>query len=104
MEKEGVIDKIIDRMKSYTGYKDIDFEKYPEFSKKFLILGNKEAEIQSFFTSDIIHFFESRQIYHVESNGEALIIFDKIKLARTDETIAFIDYGEQLASLLGTTD
>jgi hypothetical protein len=40
----------------------------------------------------------------VESNGEALIIFDKIKLARTDETIAFIDYGEQLASLLGTTD
>jgi MFS superfamily sulfate permease-like transporter len=104
MEKEGVIDKIIDRMKSYTGCKDIDFEKYPEFSKKFLILGNKEAEIQSFFTSEIIHFFESHQIYRVESNGEALIIFDKIKLARTDETIAFIEYGEQLASLLGTTD
>lgn len=104
MEKEGVIDKIIDRMKSYTGYKDIDFEKYPEFSKKFLILGNKEAEIQSFFTSEIIDFFESHQIYHVESNGEALIIFDKIKLARTDETIAFIDYGEQLASLLASKD
>ena len=28
------------------------------------------------------------------------IIFDKIKLARTDETTAFIDYGNKLASLL----
>ena len=38
--------------------------------------------------------------YYIESNGEALIIFDKIKLARTDETIAFIDYGKKLATLL----
>jgi hypothetical protein len=32
------------------------------------------------------------------------MIFDKIKLARTDETIAFIDYGEQLAKLLSVSD
>ena len=72
----------------------------PDFSKKFLILGNLESEIRSFFTDDIIRFFESHQIYHLESNGEALVIFDKIKLARTDETMAFIDYGKELATLL----
>jgi MFS superfamily sulfate permease-like transporter len=100
MEKEGVLEKIFDRVMTYTGYKDIDFEMYPDFSKKFLIMGNKEAEIRSFFTDDIIRFFEDHQIYHIESNGEALFIFDKIKLARTDETIAFIDYAKELASLL----
>ena len=100
MEKEGVLEKIFDRVKAYTGYKDIDFEMYPNFSKKFLITGNKEPEIRSFFTEEIIRFFESNQIYHLESNGEALVIFDKIKLARTDETIAFIDYGKELATLL----
>ena len=26
--------------------------------------------------------------------------FDKIKLARTDETVAFIDYGKKLAAIL----
>jgi hypothetical protein len=104
MEKEGVFEKLFDRMMAFTGYKDIDFEMYPNFSNKFLIMGNEEAEIRSFFTDDIIRFFENHQIYHLESNGEALIIFDKIKLARTDETIAFIDYGKELATLLnGTT-
>ena len=100
MEKEGVFEKLFDRVMAFTGYKDIDFEMYPDFSKKFLIMGNKESEIRSFFTDEIIRFFENHQIYHLESNGEALVIFDKIKLARTDETIAFIEYGKELAKLL----
>jgi len=100
MEKEGVFERIFDRVIAFTGYKDIDFEMYPGFSEKFLIMGNNEAEIRSFFTPEIINFFENHQIYHLESNGEALVVFDKIKLARTDETMAFIDYGRELATLL----
>jgi MFS superfamily sulfate permease-like transporter len=100
LEKEGVLDKLFDRVIAFTGYKDIDFEMYPGFSKKFLLTGTNESEIRDFFTDDIIRFFENHQIYHLESNGEALIIFDKIKLARTDETIAFIDYAQELSELL----
>jgi len=99
MEKEGVLGNIFDRVMAFTGYKDIDFEMYPNFSKKFLLKGENESEIRSFFTDEIIQFFENHQIYHLESNGESLVIFDKIKLARTDETIAFIEYGKELASL-----
>ena len=100
LEKEGVLGKIFDRVVALTGYKDINFEMYPEFSKKFLLMGNNESEIRSFFTEEIINFLENHQIYHIESNGEALFIFDKIKLARTDETIAFIEYAKDLATLL----
>ncbi|WP_400079187.1 SulP family inorganic anion transporter [Winogradskyella sp. R77965] len=100
MEKEVMLEKLFDRVMAFSGYKDIDFEMYPDFSKKFLLMGNEESEIRSFFTSEIIEFFENQQIYHLESNGEALVIFDKIKLARTDETVAFIDYGKELAKLL----
>lgn len=63
-------------------------------------MGNNESDIRSFFTEEIIRFFENQQIYHIESNGIALLIFDKIKLARTDETVAFIEYGEKLAKIL----
>ncbi len=100
MEKEGIIEKIFDRVIAFTGHKDIDFEMYPGFSKKFLVTGNDEAKIRSFFTEGLISFFENKQIYHLESNGEGIIIFDKIKLARTDETIALIDYSKELVKLL----
>jgi len=85
---------------AFTGYKDIDLEMYPDFSKKFLIMGNSESGVRSFFTQEIIHFFESHQIYHVESNGEAIVFFDRIKLARKDEIIEFIEFGRELAALL----
>ncbi|MDC1011720.1 SulP family inorganic anion transporter [Flavobacteriaceae bacterium] len=100
MEKEGLFEKIFDRVMALTGYKDIDFEMYPDFSSKFLITGKNESEIRSFFSKELVGFFEKNQIYHVESNGEAIIIFDKIKLARTDETISLIDYSRRLVQLL----
>ena len=53
-----------------------------------------------FFNDELIQFFENHQIYHIESNGDAIIIFNKIKLARTDETIALINYTKELALLL----
>ena len=100
MEKEGVFEKIFDRVLAFTGYKDIDFKMYPEFSNKFLIMGNNEEEIRDFFNEEIIRFFETKQVFHIESNGEALLIFEKVKLARTDETIQLIDYGKQLGKLV----
>ena len=100
MEKEGLFEKIFDRVMALTGYKDIDFEMYPDFSRKFLITGKNESKIRSFFSKELVGFFEKNQIYHVESNGEAIIIFDKIKLARTDETISLIDYSRRLVQLL----
>ena len=34
MEKEGILDKIFDRVMAFSGYKDIDFVMYPDFSQK----------------------------------------------------------------------
>jgi MFS superfamily sulfate permease-like transporter len=100
MEKEGLFEKIFDKVIAFAGHKDIDFEMYPNFSSKFLITGRDESEIRAFFTDEIISFFENRQIYHIESNGNGLIIFNKIKLARTDETMALIKYSQELTKLL----
>lgn len=100
MEKEGLFEKIFDRVIALTGFKDIDFDMYPDFSKRFLVTGKDESKIRAFFNVELIQFFENHQIYHIESNGDAIIIFNKIKLARTDETIALINYTKELALLL----
>lgn len=99
LEKERTYEKLFDRVIAFTGYRDIEFEMYANFSKKFVVMGNDEAALRSLFTEDIIRFFEEHQISHIESNGEALLVFNKLKLARTDETIEFIEYGVELANL-----
>ena len=38
--------------------------------------------------------------YNLQNDSKDIAIFNKIKLARTDETIAFIDYAKELATLL----
>ena len=99
LEKERSYEKLFDRVIAFTGYRDIGFEMYANFSKKFVVMGSDEDALRVLFTEDVIRFFEDHQISHIESNGEALLVFNKLKLARTDETIEFIDYGEELASL-----
>jgi len=85
---------------AFSGYKGIDFELFTGFSSKFLVMGNNEEEIKAFFNEKIIRFFETQQVFHIEGNGDALLIFDKFKIARTDETLKFIEFARQLGQLI----
>lgn len=96
MEKEGIFDKIFDKVMAFSGYKDIDFELFTDFSSKTLLMGENEEEIRAFFRPTLIEFFENEPVQHIESNGEALLIFNKLKLARTDETMRLIDFSRRL--------
>jgi len=99
IDKEGLFDKVFDRVKVITGAKgDIDFKKYADFSNKFKLRGENEAEIRAFFTDDLIHFLEKNEIHHIESNGEALMIFKYIHVARTDEVKNMLDFATNLLS------
>lgn len=101
LDREGILDRFFDRIMAFSGYKDIDFKLYPGFSSEFLLMGENEETIRAFFTKEMLAFFEQQQVHHVESNGEALLIFNKMKLARTDETLGFIKLSEALAKQMG---
>ncbi|NND33773.1 MAG: SulP family inorganic anion transporter [Saprospiraceae bacterium] len=100
MQKEGVFDKIFDRVMAFSGYRDIDFQFYPTFSKRILLMGENEDKIRKFFTAGIIEFFESEPVQHIECNGEALLIFIKMKLAPTDAVEEVIDFSKRLTPKL----
>jgi len=104
LDKEDILDRFFDRIMAFSGYKDIDFKMYPGFSSEFLLMGENEEEIRAFFTKELLAFFEKEQAHHVESNGQALLIFNKMKLARTDETLGFIEFSEALAKRIGIED
>lgn len=86
IDKEGLFDQIFDKVRAFSrSGRDIDFMKHPDFSQKFQLSGEDEDAIRSFFTDDLIHFLEENEIHHIESNGEALMIFKYVHIARTEE-------------------
>ena len=97
VDKEGLFDKIFNRVKVFSGSSgDINFKKNKGFSNKFLLSGEEEAEIREFFTDDLIRFLEDNEIHHIESNGEALMIFKYLHIAKTDEVQNMLTFGLNL--------
>ena len=100
IDKEGLFDKMFDRVKVFAGTKkrDIDFVKYADFSSKFHLSGENKEEIKTFFNKDLIHFLEQNEIHHIESNGEALMIFKYLHIAKTDEVSNMLTFAHDLLS------
>ena len=92
LDKEGFLQKIY----GLAGFDDIEIENHPDFSNRFYLLGEDETAITNYFEDDLVHFFESNPYYHIESNGDHLLIFDKERLASIREIKALLDFGSRL--------
>ena len=101
LEQEGFFDKIFERVMAFRGQKDINFPGYPEFSKRFLIRGESQTVLSTFFTEDIIEFLLSKEVYHIESNGNSLLIFRSLRVARTEDIEQMISFSEDLVKVIG---
>ncbi|MBL4862340.1 MAG: SulP family inorganic anion transporter [Crocinitomicaceae bacterium] len=102
LDQEGIFDKLFDRVLSFTSEKDIDFVEYPLFSKKLRLTGENEEGIRNLFTSNLVSFLESEEIYHIECNGDALIIFKSLKIANTGEMKNMVRFSEDFMKHLIT--
>lgn len=98
MENEELLDKIL----QLTGYKDVDLNIFTDFSRKFVLKGLNKDSIHGFFTPRIVSFFESEEVYHLESNGEALFIFKYLRLASPQDVGKMVHFGERLLRKLNS--
>lgn len=96
LDKEGFLEKV----SAFAGFKDIPIKNHDDFSNRFYLLGDNEAGIAKLFNDDVTHFFESNPYYHVESNGNALLIFGKERLASIKEIKALYDFGKRLKDVI----
>ena len=96
LDKENFMTNIL----QLSGLKDIDFKKYPDFSKRFYLRGEDEKAIRTFFTGNLIYFFESHPTYYLESNGESLLIRSKERLASIQEIKQILAFAEELLKIL----
>jgi len=92
LDKEGIFEYII----HFAGFKDINIDEHPDFSKRFYLSGKNEEKIREFFTDELILFFESNKYYHIESNEKGLLIIGNERLAGVKEIKALADFGLRL--------
>ena len=92
LDREGIFEYII----HFAGFKDIDIEEHPDFSKRFYLSGKNEEKIREFFSDELILFFESNKYYHIESNEKGLLILGNERLAGVKEIKALADFGLRL--------
>ncbi len=99
LDKEGFLEKV----SALAGFKDIDIENHDDFSDRFYLQGENKIAISKFFNDDVTHFFESNPYYHVESNGKALLLFGKERLASLKEIKALFGFGKRLKEVIIST-
>lgn len=99
-----VIDKenLLDKVAHLAGFDDIHFAKHPDFSKNFKIKGKNRKAVIRFLDDDIIDFLQANKTYHIESNGGALLIFEKERLSILSEIKQLVSFASRLSSILNS--
>ena len=99
IDKEGFFDKIFNRVRILSGsHRDINFKRNPNFSTKFVLSGEDEEAVRNFFTDELLQFMADKEVHHIESNGEALMIFKYLHIAKTDEVQHMLTFAHDLLS------
>ena len=105
VDKEGLFNKIFNRVRAFSESNlNIEIMKHTGLSGKFHVSGEDEEAIRTFFTDDLIRFLEENEIHHIESNGEALMIFKYLHIARTDEVPSMLSFSSNLLRHMGIQD
>lgn len=72
-------ENLLHKIGSVFGYKDIDFEESPEFSRRYLLRGDDEKAVRSLFKPWVLSFFEQKPGWSVEGRGPWLVIYRQDK-------------------------
>ncbi|MEO0538666.1 MAG: hypothetical protein AAF215_33005 [Cyanobacteria bacterium P01_A01_bin.123] len=81
---------IFHRLGGLFGYADIDFNDYPEFSRRYLLRGEEETEIRRLFNDRVIPFYQNRPGVNTEGSGNFMVYYYFHRLCPPQEWRAFL--------------
>ena len=92
-------ENVFHKIGSAFGYKDIDFETHPLFSKSYLLRGDNEAAIRGLFNNELLNFIESQQKISIEGSGDQLVFYRHKKRVKPEEVEEFMEEGFKVFEL-----
>lgn len=94
-------ERIFERISYLTGVQDIELGSQV-FDKRFNLKGRDEQAIRKFFTPGCLAFLASHPVFHMESNGEALLIFHKERAASVAEFKLMVNFAREFDRRIST--
>ncbi|MGE5671959.1 MAG: hypothetical protein ACM31E_10970 [Fibrobacterota bacterium] len=93
-------ERFFHRIGDVLGFKDIDFDDEPEFSKIYLLKGNDEKAIRSFFDLSLLRFFKIRPGLSIETANNSLVVYNKSKRIKPDQINAVLKERIEIYTML----
>jgi len=86
------------------GYKDIDFERNPDFSKKYFLKGKEEKKIREIFKPEILNYFEHNNIKAtIEAEEKKIIYYSTGKRIKPKDMNSKLEEVSKLINLISHT-
>ncbi len=96
LEPEGFGSKLSELI----GGKDIDFNEFPAFSKKYYLRGTSEEQVRAFFREPVVRFLENREEIHIECHRHRLLFYKKLDVLEPHEIEFMEKYAEDFIEAL----
>ncbi|TNE46476.1 MAG: SulP family inorganic anion transporter [Deltaproteobacteria bacterium] len=95
--------EFFDNLMELVRHDDLDYQYFTKFSKRFVVKGKSLKALEDFFTPNLINFFETHDIYHLECNGEALLLFRNFRLERPNGIVSMNQFSRELLEELDSS-
>jgi hypothetical protein len=95
-------ENLLDKIGSALGHKDIDFETYPEFSKRYYLRSTNEEGVRKLFSERVVKYFEEKPGLSAEGDGTKLIKYRVSKFIPAENLQTFLQEGYELYTLFKT--
>ena len=94
---------LLERFLHLSEHKDIDYVVYDNFPSEYLVKVSDKQEMDKFITDKFKSLIDIGDLHHIESNGEAILIFSNhFRLAQLQDYVKMIHFAESLKSMIGT--
>ncbi len=93
------------RIGEYLGMQDIDFEAYPDFSRRYLLKGDNEEHIRaSLGNEDFLRFFSIEKNWSLEGCNYFMVFYRRNKILAPAEIEKFVNKGMNIFEMLKLDD
>ncbi len=89
-----------DKIGGWFGFKDIDFETHPAFSRQYLLRGADEPAIRQLFTSQVLEFYQQKPGLSTEAAGNQLVFYRHAARIKPQEVRSFMAEGFGVLTLV----
>jgi hypothetical protein len=83
------------------GFTDINFPAFPEFSRRYRLVGSDEAAVRRVFGETVLRWFEQHAGISVEGERDEIAVYRQGRIVRPDDLIAFANHSRDVMRLFG---